>query len=326
MKKFDFNEYKTPFKANKYIIAPSEHEGDYNAQGVDCPFVFYHKGCWFLMHVGFDGRSYQTALSCSDTINGDYRFYDLILKRGDGNGWDSIGAAGCYILSEQDINRRRVLKKWKGKYWMLYHSYPFEGYEEGPASIGLAYCEDETLKDWKRLKEPILTSDKNIAWEAGGLYKEAIVEKDGLFYMFYNAKTASDDWNEQIGMATSEDLVHWTRCKNNPLLRNGNGYDAKFVSEPFILQNEDLYIMYYFVFNGKNARGGIGYSYDLRNWTKCDQLTLDIGDPGAIDDVHAHKSCVIEENGTLYHFYCAVGSNHIRGISYATNDRSKLSV
>lgn len=36
-------------------------------------------------------------------------------------------------------------KKIDGNYWLIYHSYPGEGYETGPAEIDLAWCEDEKL-------------------------------------------------------------------------------------------------------------------------------------------------------------------------------------
>ncbi len=40
------------------------------------------------------------------------------------------------------------IKKVEGKYWLIYHSYPGNGYEEGAAEIGMAWSEDETLREW----------------------------------------------------------------------------------------------------------------------------------------------------------------------------------
>ena len=51
---------------------------------------------------------------------------------------------------------------------------------------------------------------------------------------------------------------------------------------------------------------GIAFSEDLYRWEKVDTPILKHGNAGEIDELHAHKPCVIEKDGTLYHFYCAV--------------------
>ena len=51
-----------------------------------------------------------------------------------------------------------------------------------------------------------------------------------------------------------------------------------------------------------------------------DRILIDVGPPGAVDSIYAHKPSVIWHEGALYHFYCAVSGNHpneVRGISIA---------
>ena len=55
-----------------------------------------------------------------------------------------------------------------------------------------------------------------------------------------------------------------------------------------------------------HAQEGIAFSEDLYHWEKVDTPILKHGNAGEIDELHAHKPCVIEKDGTLYHFYCAV--------------------
>lgn len=64
--------------------------------------------------------------------------------------------------------------------------------------------------------------------------------------------------------------------------------------------------MFYYGYDGKNAREGIALSKDLLNWEKAEKPILDCGLPGEIDYTHAHKPSVISKNDCLYHFYCAV--------------------
>lgn len=310
MSKFHIERYLTPYKSNRAILAPSRKPGDYNEQGVDAPFVFKHRGRYFIMHVGFDGKGYQTVLSVSDRIDGDYRFYAFVFRRGEGNGWDSGNSAGVYITSSQELFEPRTLKRINGKYYMLYHAYPGEGYEEGPARVGLAWCDDDDLKNWHRYKEPILLPEEKYPWESGGLYKECMVEKDGVYYLYYNAKNNPTDgsfWIEQTGLATSTDLLHWEKCPQNPVFSvSEQGIDTQFISDPFVVKDGDLWLNFYYTFDMQHARGNIGYSADLVHWTKYEGILLDHGGPGSIDESHAHKSCLFYENGILYHFYCAV--------------------
>ncbi len=73
--------------------------------------------------------------------------------------------------------------------------------------------------DWHLPDRPQFSWRDGEAWERGGLYKSSIVEQDGVFYMFYNAKDQAEDWTEQIGVACSRDLIHWVRGADNPVLK-----------------------------------------------------------------------------------------------------------
>jgi hypothetical protein len=53
---------------------------------------------------------------------------------------------------------------------------------------------------------------------------------------------------------------------------------------------------------------------------KVDEILIDVGLPGSVDETYAHKPSVIFHHGALYHFYCAVSGkwpNERRGISVA---------
>jgi hypothetical protein len=55
-----------------------------------------------------------------------------------------------------------------------------------------------------------------------------------------------------------------------------------------------------------------------------DEILIDTGPPGSVDETYAHKPSVVWHDGVLYHFYCAVSGrypNEVRGISLATGTR-----
>lgn len=299
---------QTPYKLPQPVLEPSRRPGAYDSVSVDVPFVFSHNDRFYMLHVGFDGRGYQTALAAADSPLGPFQDVGLVLRRGEGGGWDSGNAAGVWLLSDDELFHTRKLKKVDGKYWMYYHSYPEEGYEAGPAAIGMAWCADETLLDWHRLPDPILTIEGAADWEAGGLYKNCVVERDGRYYLFYNAKTREGPdgaWREQTGLAVGSTPFAFARRPDNPLLTVSPGrWDSVFVSDPWVVRDGDDWVMFYYGFDGAHAREGVAFSKDLAHWEKYPEPLLEVGAPGALDDLHAHKPALLWHDGTLYHYYC----------------------
>lgn len=297
--------YITPYKLGKPVLAGSGISGRFDYRAVDCPFVFRHRGLFYMMYVGFDDTGYQTALATSSDLL-HWEHVGVILRRDEGAGWDSKNIAGTWILKEHELAGPPVLKKWNNKYWLVYHAYPEFGYEEGSAKIGLAWTEDENLLEWHRCPEPILTPEEGADWEKGGLYKECLIEHEGTFYLFYNAKNQDKRWVEQTGVAFSTDLKEWSRYEHNPVLKvTPDGWDSGFVSDPCVLQHNGEWVMYYFGYNYKQAQEGLALSKDLLHWEKYPEPIIKVGTDGEIDSIFAHKPSVITHEGVLYHFYCS---------------------
>ena len=112
-------------------------------------------------------------------------------------------------------------------------------------------------------------------------------------------------------MAFSEDLVHWTRCTDNPVPRvDRTAWDERFVSDPCIVKDGSLWINYYFGY-GKiyedghtHAQEGSGSFNGSDPLGKVREPILPNGAPGSIDSGHAHKASVVYYEGVLYHLLC----------------------
>jgi alpha-L-rhamnosidase len=297
----------TPYKWKKPVLVGSGVTGAFDSHAVDCPFVFRHNDRFYMMYVGFDGTGYQTALAVSADLLNWQPLSTILTRNENGNAWDSRNIAGTWMLRDNDMHGPGHLKKWNGKYWLAYHSYPGDGYEAGSAKIGLAWTEDESLLSWNRLDNPILVPEDGAEWERGGLYKECLVEHEGTFYLFYNAKDKDEGrWIEQTGLATSKDLLQWTRYEHNPVLQVTQGaWDSGFASDPCVLRDGARWAMFYFGFDYKAAQEGIALSDNLLDWRKHEEPIITIGEGDAIDSVFAHKPSIIAHNGILYHFYTA---------------------
>lgn len=306
----ELERYISEYKYGRPVIVPSGKEDHFDRFGVDCPTLFRHNGKVYLMHIGFDGDRYQTALCVAeDETLLKWRSLGVILSGGKEGNWDQVGRAGTCILCDNEMFGSREIMKINGKYWLFYHSYPQKGYETGPAEIGLAWTEDEELLDWHCLEEPVYSWRDGEDWEHGGLYKCYVILHEGQYYMYYNAKNITEGhWFEQTGAAVSDDMLHWSRVPGNPCVPVGKGtWDEDFASDPVVMRDgeRNLWVMYYFGFDRKHAQEGIAFSEDLIHWEKHPDPILKAGAAGEIDCTHAHKPGVLWHNGALYHFYCA---------------------
>ena len=150
--------FETPYHYPRPVLHGSGKPGSFDEKAVDIPFVFWHLGKYYMVYSGFDGIGYQSALAVSeDLVNWEYQ--GLILKRQTGSGrWDENGGAVTWMIKESDdLYTVPKLGKVDGKYWLVYHSYPGNGYEAGAAEIGLAWTEDETLLTWHFLDQPVFS-------------------------------------------------------------------------------------------------------------------------------------------------------------------------
>jgi len=311
----------TPYKYGKLVLSASGVKGEYDSEFVDCPFVFRHDNRFYLTFVAFDGAGYQTGLAVSEDLV-HWEKQGAILKRDPSSPILKHNVAMNWILRENGLHSPGELTRVDGKYLGAYHAYPNQGLEEGAAVIGL--CRSSNFKDWE-VGPPVLLPQDGAEWERGGLYKPCLLKYRDTYYLFYNAKNqTTGNWHEQTGVATSKDLMHWTRYSKNPVIPNGGpgSPDEKFASDPCVLQDGAKWAFYYFGLDAKGvARDLVATGPDLFHAEKCHDIVIDVGPPGSVDSTYAHKPSMIDHKGELYHFYCAVApgpaGTSIRGISVA---------
>ncbi len=311
---------KTPYKIGKLVLSASYEKGAYDSLSVDCPFVFSHEGKFYMTFVAFDGIGYQTGLASSHDLL-SWTKEGCILKRDPSVPYLKYNVAMNWIVRKNDLASSGRLKKIGGDYLGAYHAYPSEGLEQGAAVIGLARSKD--LRSWT-VDLPVLRPQDAALWERGGLYKPCLLEYQGTYHLFYNAKNrTTGPWHEQTGTASSEDLKLWKRFSGNPIIANGGpgSPDERFASDPCVLRNGAEWAFFYFGLDAKGvARDLVATGTALTKTVKCPEALVDISPPGSVDSKYAHKPSLISYKGDLYHFYCAVSivnGREIRGISVA---------
>lgn len=311
--------FRTPYKYPTRILSGSGVPGTFDEKAVDCPFVFSAGGKFYLSYVGFDGQGYQTGIcESADLVN--WTRLGVIMARDPGDPITRHNIACASILRENELRSPARLVKVQGRYVAAWHAYPNPGYENGAAVIGLAFSGD--FMRWKR-GPVILRAEDGAEWERGGLYKPYLIKVGDTFHLYYNAKTASEPWKEQTGLAISKNLETWTRHPANPLLRNGakGSHDDRFASDPVVVSHKGKWGMFYFGLSSDGfARDLLATGDSPTSFAKADEVLIDVGAPGTIDEKYAHKPAVIWHDGALYHFYCAVSGqwpNDVRGLAVA---------
>lgn len=307
------------------IPAKPEIEGVDTVRSVDVPTVFQLPGdeTWYMSFIIYDGQGYQSFVTESrDLVN----WSNIRLAMGFGNeGEFDFGGRviGAYLYEDYDIKARRTLKKKDGTYWTLYGCYAKQGgYEIDPGYEGVARSEDGLT--WFRAQDQYILSihEPDLgAWEKDCIYQPWLVEHQGRFWNFYNAKRMPV-WIEQIGLATSDDLLNWKRHAENPVLRvRPGGYDDKFCADGKVFWDGDHWVMFYFGVSGGQAHIMAAFSRDLYHWTADPEpLYKAGGHPSGLDRQHAHKMSLVwnPANETYYLFYNAVGTEG-RGIGLITS-------
>jgi len=316
-----FHAVQTPYKLGP-ILRPEPGEQ------LDCPNVFRHGNRWYMVYVAIkDEIGYETRLAASDDLLHWTPLGTILPFQPDG--WDKWQADGSLALIDSVWGGSAELQSFDGKYWMSYFGGAKQGYETDPLAIGLAWTTTPTEpKPWNRLAEnPVLAPDQSDArpFERATLYKSHILwdRQKSLgypFVMYYNGKQQGPG-TERIGMAVSDDMIHWSRYGAGPVIDNG----ARGISgDPQIVRMGDLWAMFYFGFLWKEGAGAFdtfACSRDLVHWTRWQGDPL-IRSSEPYDKTFAHKPWLLKHDGVVYHFYCAVGKAG-RLIALATSKEFK---
>lgn len=319
-----YEEVKTPYKYGVVVEAPGEGEM------VDCPSVFRVSDGWAMTYVLFNGRGYETWLAkSSDLLH--WQTKGKVLAFGEG-GWDKDQRGGFPALQDMQWGGSYRLGTFQGKHWMSYIGSSTPGYEGVPISIGLA----STTRDvgehhlWTTLPRPAMAWNDadTLWWESYSPYKSLIYEAENplgsRFIMFYNASYQGKEHNsgERIGIAISDDLLHWKRYAGNPVFQHD--YARTITGDAQIQRIGNVYVMFYFCAHHPQrpygAYNSFAVSRDLLHWTDWGGEPL-VKPSETYDARYAHKSFVVKWEGNVYHFYCAVDKNRRRCIALATSRR-----
>ena len=145
---------------------------------------------------------------------------------------------------------------------------------------------------WQRERGgwPVLDVGSAGAWDSFFLDTPEVLHDATGYKLYYYGSTSNESVGAAIGLAVSQDGLHFERHGAEPVLRPGptGSWDELWVESPAVIWDGEgnRYLMWYTgVDAGWRVRVGLATSTDGIVWTKHpDNPVLDLGSPGSWED------------------------------------------
>ncbi len=130
---------------------------------------------------------------------------------------------------------------------MYYYGDTIKQFASISSAIGVAVSGDGI--NWTKCPDnPILTRGDSGNWDGNWVESPAVIFDTVTeeYKMWFNGVDTTT-WKIQIGLATSDDGINWTKYNDNPVVSTGNwgGYDDIWLGTPTVIKSDSIYEMWY---------------------------------------------------------------------------------
>lgn len=181
--------------------------------------------------------------------------------------------------------------------------------------VSIGHAVSKNLRNWKEL--PVaLEPGKKGEWDDLSLWTGSVIKKENKYFMFYTGRNSKNNnkWIQRIGLATSNDLIHWKKSGKNPVLNSSGIYLQSNTKnklgkigawrDPFVFEEKGTY---YILITARDKRKGKEYngcialaeSKNLFDW----KIHPPLLSPGLFDEMEVPQ--IIKHKGTYYLFFSA---------------------
>ena len=127
--------------------------------------------------------------------------------------------------------------------------------------LGVARSKDGAA--WQKSRSnPILELGGAGAFDEVGLGEPAVWQSLGSYWMLYTGRDRVE--NRRLGLARSQDGVHWYRYSESPVLSGGEPWNSKTVCDPTVRQTDgDIQVWFgggNLAHPAENVHGQIGFA------------------------------------------------------------------
>ena len=278
--------------------------GSYDATMCIIPYALWHDQIFYLYYTGDEGICLATS---PDGYNYT-KFTGNPLLIPSASGFDSYGVSQGVVLE--------VGSKWV----MYYNGRDAAGY--GPGKYVGRATSDSLTGVWERSANPVLTVGGTGEWDEGFITPNMVIPMDmGGYIMFYSASSDFFTGYWEIGMATSQDGITWTKYNDpsttfppyndsDPVLKVGASgeWDEGAAWECTVIFKHGYYEMYYS--GAVPTANAIGYAWsdDGITWEKWPENPIYItqDDPYAVNTnspIEVPSLLIYNETVFMYYDY-----------------------
>lgn len=206
-----------------------------------------------------------------------------------------------------------VVTEKDGVYYMFYTGRSFSK----AIAHHLLLAKSTNLRDWKRLG-PILKNGNDKSWDSDFLAHSFVFMDEEKYLMLYDG-SRKGDWLEEIGLAESNDLVHWKKYKNNPILKVGkNWWENRHVSRCCVYKEKGTYYLFYAGHDNKRERIGLVKGKSILNLKRfLKNPVLDVGKKGEWDERSISDPRAFKYKDKYLLFYSGIDAKGIERIGAA---------
>jgi len=217
--------------------------------------IWNEGGTYYAYYHGWKSSTQaQIGLATStDGITWTKHGSNPVLAYGAGGQWDDYNVGNPVVWKE-------------GSTWYMLYGGAADAV--GNVCVGLATSADGI--SWTRSGSNPVMSPAGAGWEVSVATPGTSITKEGdTYYLYYTGGTRGSLTTMKIGLATSTDLITWTKSGNNPLVSTTS--PEVFVGEPYVKKFGSTYYMWYYRGDGGTVFTNIGLATSVSKdsgWTK----------------------------------------------------------
>jgi predicted GH43/DUF377 family glycosyl hydrolase len=251
-------------------VLPKGAAGEWD--GVDAlnPSIVITPDRYLNLYSGFDGRTWHTGLAVSSdgiewrkqgrVLSPDSRGWEggyiaangsaveadrrllywyqagrvpriALARSRDGLEWEKAGAPVLPLGPRGSWDERGVADPYVIRAGGVFYMYYLGQDRARRQRLGVARSSDGVR--WVKLRSnPVLELGPPGAFDETGLGEPAVWLSHGSYWMLYTARDRHE--YRRLGLARSQDGVHWTRFSDNPVLSGTETWNSKVVCDPHV--------------------------------------------------------------------------------------------